>query len=249
VRRRSRHCAVNTANHRPPSRQQRDMKTPVSSASVSIEAADTSAHGNHSLSEDPDSNHRECRSVGRQPPAVGSPPGDPHRFSASRCSKPGWCWACLRWAGHTRPGARAARDRRGAAGSRSRQRDRARRRHRRAHRRSADRTVSPACPTAAPGKPTSHGSPATVRRRRSRSSTSISSKSSRHPRPSRRRPLKETAAAWRDQLRAGDVLARIGGEEFGLLLPNCDIQTATEVIDRLRRSVTQQRTCSARLTV
>jgi diguanylate cyclase (GGDEF)-like protein len=67
--------------------------------------------------------------------------------------------------------------------------------------------------------------------------------------PAGDRLLKETAAAWRNQLRTGDILARIGGEEFGLLLPNCDLATATEVIDRLRRSVTQQRTCSAGLTV
>jgi diguanylate cyclase (GGDEF)-like protein len=66
--------------------------------------------------------------------------------------------------------------------------------------------------------------------------------------PAGDRLLKETAAAWRDQLRTGDFLARIGGEEFGLLLPDCDIGTAVEVIDRLRRCVTHRRTCSAGLT-
>jgi diguanylate cyclase (GGDEF)-like protein len=66
--------------------------------------------------------------------------------------------------------------------------------------------------------------------------------------PAGDRLLKETAVAWRDQLRIGDFLARIGGEEFGLLLPNCDLGTAAEVIDRLRRCVTHQRTCSAGLT-
>jgi diguanylate cyclase (GGDEF)-like protein len=66
--------------------------------------------------------------------------------------------------------------------------------------------------------------------------------------PTGDRLLKETAAAWRDQLRTGDFLARIGGEEFGLLLPDCDINTAAEVTDRLRRNVTQHRTCSAGLT-
>jgi diguanylate cyclase (GGDEF)-like protein len=66
--------------------------------------------------------------------------------------------------------------------------------------------------------------------------------------PAGDRLLKETTAAWRDQLRAGDLLARIGGEEFGLVLPNCDLGTATEVIERLLRCVTHQRTCSAGLT-
>jgi diguanylate cyclase (GGDEF)-like protein len=70
-----------------------------------------------------------------------------------------------------------------------------------------------------------------------------------HGHPAGDRLLKETAAAWRDKLRIGAVLARIGGEEFGLLLPNCDIQTASEIVGRLWRSVTQQRTCSAGLTV
>jgi diguanylate cyclase (GGDEF)-like protein len=67
--------------------------------------------------------------------------------------------------------------------------------------------------------------------------------------PAGDRLLKETSAAWRDQLRIGDVLARIGGEEFGVLLPDCDVETAEEVIDRLRRCVTHQRSCSAGLTV
>ena len=67
--------------------------------------------------------------------------------------------------------------------------------------------------------------------------------------PAGDRLLKETAAAWRDQLRPGDVLARIGGEEFGLLLINCEAGTATEVVDRLRRNVTHDWTCSAGIAV
>lgn len=51
------------------------------------------------------------------------------------------------------------------------------------------------------------------------------------------------------QLRAGDALARIGGEEFGLLLRDCEADTATEVVDRLRSHVTDGRTCSAGLAV
>ena len=67
--------------------------------------------------------------------------------------------------------------------------------------------------------------------------------------PAGDRLLKETAAAWRDQLRPGDVLARVGGEEFGLLLLDCDAPTASEVVDRLREQVTHNRTCSAGIAI
>ena len=70
-----------------------------------------------------------------------------------------------------------------------------------------------------------------------------------HGHPAGDRLLKETAAAWRNQLRPGDVLARIGGEEFGLLLLGCDAPTAVEVTDRLRRHVSHARTCSAGITL
>jgi predicted signal transduction protein with EAL and GGDEF domain len=67
--------------------------------------------------------------------------------------------------------------------------------------------------------------------------------------PAGDRLLKETAAAWRGQLRPGDVLARVGGEEFGLLLLDCDAHTASEVVDRLREQVTHDRTCSAGIAI
>jgi diguanylate cyclase (GGDEF)-like protein len=63
--------------------------------------------------------------------------------------------------------------------------------------------------------------------------------------PAGDRLLKETAAGWRDQLRTGDVLARLGGEEFGLLLLDCDPRSAEDVTERLRRHVSRGRTCSA----
>jgi diguanylate cyclase (GGDEF)-like protein len=63
--------------------------------------------------------------------------------------------------------------------------------------------------------------------------------------PAGDRLLKETAAGWRDFVRAGDVLARLGGEEFGLLLLDCDPRSAEEVTERLRRHVPRGRTCSA----
>jgi diguanylate cyclase (GGDEF)-like protein len=67
--------------------------------------------------------------------------------------------------------------------------------------------------------------------------------------PAGDRLLKETAAAWRDQIRPGDVLARVGGEEFGLLLLDCDAHTAVEVVDRVREHVTHNRTCSAGIAI
>jgi diguanylate cyclase (GGDEF)-like protein len=63
--------------------------------------------------------------------------------------------------------------------------------------------------------------------------------------PAGDRLLKETAAAWREQLRVGDMLARLGGEEFGLLLLDCDRGSAIEVIERLRKLVFHGQTCSA----
>ncbi len=63
--------------------------------------------------------------------------------------------------------------------------------------------------------------------------------------PAGDRLLKETAAGWREELRAGDVLARIGGEEFALLLPHCASEDALVVVERLRRRILEQQTCSA----
>lgn len=70
-----------------------------------------------------------------------------------------------------------------------------------------------------------------------------------HGHPAGDRLLKETAAAWRDELRAGDLLARLGGEEFGLLLCGCDIPTAVQVTERLRSRVSGGQTCSAGVAV
>jgi diguanylate cyclase (GGDEF)-like protein len=48
------------------------------------------------------------------------------------------------------------------------------------------------------------------------------------------RLLKEAAAAWREQLRAGDLLARWGGEEFAVALPGVTAEAAAPVLERLR---------------
>jgi diguanylate cyclase (GGDEF)-like protein len=49
--------------------------------------------------------------------------------------------------------------------------------------------------------------------------------------------LRETARRMRGALRAHDLIGRYGGEEFLLLLPGCDLATATALADRLRKCV------------
>jgi diguanylate cyclase (GGDEF)-like protein len=66
-----------------------------------------------------------------------------------------------------------------------------------------------------------------------------------HGHPAGDRLLRETAAAWRDELRVGDFLARLGGEEFALLLPATSPKDAESVVERLRARVPYGQTCSA----
>lgn len=63
--------------------------------------------------------------------------------------------------------------------------------------------------------------------------------------PAGDRLLRETAAAWREELRAGDFVARLGGDEFALLLPNCNPANALEVVERLRQRIPSEQSCSA----
>ena len=60
------------------------------------------------------------------------------------------------------------------------------------------------------------------------------------------RLLQDAATAWRAQLRTGDLIARYGGEEFAVLLPDCSLHEASQVVERLRAS-TPAVTCSAGL--
>ncbi|HSR28651.1 MAG TPA: GGDEF domain-containing protein [Actinomycetes bacterium] len=46
--------------------------------------------------------------------------------------------------------------------------------------------------------------------------------------------LKSAAAAWKAQLREGDMLARYGGEEFAALLVGCSQAEAVAILDRMR---------------
>jgi diguanylate cyclase (GGDEF)-like protein len=50
------------------------------------------------------------------------------------------------------------------------------------------------------------------------------------------RLLKAASAAWKSQLRATDVLARWGGDEFTLLLPGCDETGAIAVLQRMQEA-------------
>jgi diguanylate cyclase (GGDEF)-like protein len=58
------------------------------------------------------------------------------------------------------------------------------------------------------------------------------------------RLLKSAAASWRSVLRTGDMLARYGGEEFAVLLPECALEEARHVLERLRGMTPEDVTCS-----
>jgi diguanylate cyclase (GGDEF)-like protein len=60
--------------------------------------------------------------------------------------------------------------------------------------------------------------------------------------------LRGAGEAWRGQLRDLDVLARIGGDEFGLVLPDCDLDRGREVAERLRLAMPGSLSCSIGLT-
>jgi diguanylate cyclase (GGDEF)-like protein len=55
--------------------------------------------------------------------------------------------------------------------------------------------------------------------------------------------LKEAAAAWQAVVRRTDLVARYGGEEFAILLPDCGLDNALEIADRLR-TAQPEGTCS-----
>ena len=54
--------------------------------------------------------------------------------------------------------------------------------------------------------------------------------------------LKVVARAIAEQVRPMDVVARIGGEEFGVILPSCAAPFASGVAERIRRAVAQAQT-------
>jgi diguanylate cyclase (GGDEF)-like protein len=56
--------------------------------------------------------------------------------------------------------------------------------------------------------------------------------------------LKDVVTAIRTELRTGDVIARWGGEEFALALPDCDLQQAQTIATRLLNVVPSGQTAS-----
>ena len=63
------------------------------------------------------------------------------------------------------------------------------------------------------------------------------------------RALKATAAAWEGLLAPGDVLARVGGDEFGLLVPDRSPEDAVALVDALLASSAGIVGCSAGVAV
>ena len=59
--------------------------------------------------------------------------------------------------------------------------------------------------------------------------------------------LRRTSGHWSQALRATDMLARYGGDEFAVVLPDCMINEALVVIERLRAATPDPATCSAGL--
>lgn len=57
--------------------------------------------------------------------------------------------------------------------------------------------------------------------------------------------LKRCAFAWSRALRGSDLLARWGGEEFAACLPDCQLDEAVVVVERMRSLTPDGRTCSA----
>lgn len=59
----------------------------------------------------------------------------------------------------------------------------------------------------------------------------------RHGHPAGDFVLRRIAETVRDNIRLGDIAGRLGGEEFGILLPATDLEAARMVCDRIRQAV------------
>ncbi|HEX2015881.1 MAG TPA: sensor domain-containing diguanylate cyclase [Solirubrobacteraceae bacterium] len=59
--------------------------------------------------------------------------------------------------------------------------------------------------------------------------------------------LKHVAASWSSAMRASDFVVRYGGDEFAVLLPDCDLEQAEPLIDRLLAATPANQSCSVGL--
>jgi diguanylate cyclase (GGDEF)-like protein len=59
------------------------------------------------------------------------------------------------------------------------------------------------------------------------------------------RLIKQAAALWRGELREVDLLARLDGGRFVVVLPDCGLVEAVEVLDRMRAATPRDQTASA----
>ena len=59
--------------------------------------------------------------------------------------------------------------------------------------------------------------------------------------------LRDCAVAWDSELRGEDAIARFGGEEFVVVLPDCKLELGAEILERLRAVTPDGQTFSAGL--
>jgi diguanylate cyclase (GGDEF)-like protein len=65
-----------------------------------------------------------------------------------------------------------------------------------------------------------------------------------HGHPAGDQLLREVARVWGSRLRDGDLLVRYGGDEFAVILPECRIDDARRLADRLRAPLPAAQACS-----
>ena len=61
--------------------------------------------------------------------------------------------------------------------------------------------------------------------------------------------IRMAAAACLDQVRAGDMVGRLGGDELAVLLPDTHLGGAEVVMERVREAIERQTVCGVRLRV
>ncbi|KFE36348.1 GGDEF domain-containing protein [Thioclava atlantica] len=60
------------------------------------------------------------------------------------------------------------------------------------------------------------------------------------------RTLRQVALTIRENLRIDDTLARVGGEEFAVILPGADLEGGFEVAERIRKTISEMRVVHGR---